>query len=126
MKHKYYNSDYKYLKNALLDASNWQKYILSEEEKDLPNDELVKLCLERCFDENVDIVDDLKDEIFDLEDQIRDFEKEIEDMEDEKYDLESELSESLLPNKTLDDLEKIEFIQQNWNKITYENLKKIV
>ena len=122
MKRRYNKYDYSEFEDALYAASNWQKYILSEDEKELPNDKLIELCLDRCLDEHVNVIDDLKDEIEDLEDQVIHFENDIRYIKNDN----DELIESILPNKTLDDVEKIEFIQANWDKITYENLKKIV
>ncbi|MCK9446132.1 hypothetical protein M0Q50_04480 [bacterium] len=121
---KYYDNKATFMK-ALVQASNWND-ILTEEEKMKSYEEVKNDCIERIFDDYEYVITDLEDEVYDLGEQVSDLEKNVEELEFENIDLENDLDDSIFKNKTLIDLEKIEFLKENWDKITYENLKKII
>jgi len=128
---------YTLFKNALTQAANWEQFISSDEEKNLPFQELKSICIERCMDANITTINHLLKEIESLDGEIynlnqiiddneRDFDKEIEDLTRELYKLEYELDEIKPPNKTLNDIEKLEIIIDNWDKLTYDSIKTII
>jgi chromosome segregation ATPase len=118
------------LEQALIDASQWQQFILNFDEEELPYKELRDICIKRCLDKHNKIIQQSHDRILELENEIEvletENETEIRDLESEIRDLQTELNITLLPDNTLDDTDKIEFIQKNWDKLNYENLKSIV
>jgi predicted RNase H-like nuclease (RuvC/YqgF family) len=111
---------------ALSDAANWRIFATEEELETVIYSDLEKICLERCLNKHKMFINNLENEISDLEDQVRDYE-----YDSDRYvrKLESEISElkkSVLPDKTLNDVEKIELLQKYWGQFTYDNLSTII
>lgn len=122
---KYYGNESSLI-NALLSASKWEDEMTEDEKSKMSYDEARQNVIERIFDDYKYIISDLEDEKYDLDETISDLEDKISELEDDIIDLEDKTIDSIFKNDTLIDLEKIEFINANWDKITYENLKKIV
>ena len=77
---------------------------------------------------------DLEREVEDLEDKVRDLEEQIDNngFSEDVYDLEQEVEalekRDIYPRRevTLPELMKFEFLQENWDKISLEDLENLV
>ena len=127
---RYSSNNYDDLEVALKDAANWTQFIENDYERKMSFEDLQDLCLERCLEKHENVINDLQNTIGNLEEEIndlqRDKEHEVADLEKDIENLEAEIEDSTLPDKTLNDVEKIEFLKQNWDNITYDNLKEII
>lgn len=115
-----------YFLDALTDAANWKIFATEEELETLTYNDLKKICVERCLQKHKMFITELEDEIDNLEDEVNDLEnterREMRALESEI----SELKKSLLPDETLNDVEKIELLHKYWNQFTYDNLKSLL
>lgn len=86
------------------------------------DDHIKDLCLKRIYDE---YIDDISDEIYELNYNIKDLEYENDKLSYKISDLE-DIIDSFIKVKTLNDVEKIEFLKQHWNDIEYDKLKMTI
>lgn len=108
-------------KSALSDASNWQTFI-TYSENGYDEDHIKDICLKRIYDEHID---NISDEIDSLNDDIRNLEYQNDKLLGKISDLEDTI-DSFIKVKTLNDVEKIEFLKENWNNIEYDKLKMTI
>jgi predicted RNase H-like nuclease (RuvC/YqgF family) len=108
-------------KSALSDASNWQTFI-TDSETNCTCNEAKDICLKKIYDKHID---NISDEIDSLYDDIRDLEYQNDKLLGEISDLEDTI-DSFIKVKTLNDVEKIEFLKENWNNIEYDKLKMTI
>lgn len=77
-------------------------------------------------------IDDLKNKVESLEQEVYDYDYGYEDSSYEIYNLEQEISDlkkrDVYPRReiTLPELMKFEFLKENWDKISLENLEDLV
>lgn len=107
-------------KSALSDASNWQTFIIDSDKG--CDDHIKDVCLKRIYDEHID---NISDEIDELNDNIKDLEYENNRLSCKISDLEDTIN-SFIKVKTLNDVEKIEFLKEHWNDIEYDKLKMTI
>ena len=129
---RYPDSYYENLKLALTDAANWSQLLSPHDELETPEKQK-ELCLERCLNKHSIVINKPEDEISDLEFTIQDNDETISDLEHQVktlqsqiYELEETVKNNIVPNKTLDDVEKIEFLNKHWYNISYDQLKSLV
>lgn len=127
---KYHKNNYTDLLDAINDASDWERFATPDEYENLTKDELEKICLQRCLEKYEFIIDNFKSQIDSLCDEITDDEtynqKKLSSLEKQIDSLVDIMDKTTFPSKTLIDVEKIEFIKDNWDKLTYDNLKASV
>jgi hypothetical protein len=124
---KYHKNHYIQLSDAINDAANWTQFATPEELDTIIYSELKPICIQRCLEKHEDVVNDLKIQIDKLSDDIRDdetyYQYEKCKLTRQISSLENIIVTTTFPSKTLIDIEKIEFIKENWDKLTYDNLK---
>ena len=103
----------RYFKNALSDASNWQTFIVDSDKG--CDDHIKDLCLKRIYNEHIDNISDEIDELNGENDNLL---CKISDLED--------TINSFIKVRTLNDVEKIEFLKEHWNDIEYDKLKMTI
>jgi prefoldin subunit 5 len=127
---KYSSNNYCELEEALKDAANWTQFIENDYERKMSFEDLQDLCVQRCLEKHEDVINVLQTRIDKLEGQNleleRDKEREVSELESEVSNLEAEIEDCYLPNDTLNDVEKLELLKENWDKYTYDNLKDII
>ena len=107
-------------KNALSDASNWQTFIIDTDKG--CDDHIKDLCLKRIYNEHID---NISDEIDELNGEIRYLEHKNDNLLCKISDLEDTIN-SFIKFRTLNDVEKIEFLKEHWNDIEYDKLKMTI
>lgn len=118
--------------SALLDAANWTQFIKNEYERNMPFETLQDLCVQRCLLKHEKFIDELEATIKHLEDDNDEMKRENNSeerrLQDEIGELEEKLDnfKNIIPNNNLNDVEKIELLNENWDKFTYGNLKEII
>lgn len=107
-------------KSALSDASNWQTFIIDTDKG--CDDHIKDLCLKRIYNEHID---NISDEIDELNGEIRYLEHENDNLLCKISDLEDTIN-SFIKVRSLNDVEKIEFLKEHWNDIEYDKLKMTI
>lgn len=127
---RYHRNNYINLLNALTDAANWEQFATKEEYSTVVYSDLKALCVERCLEKHANVVDELKYQIEEIHGEMVDEEnyaqKNIHKLEREINTLVDIINTRTFPSNTLIDVEKIEIIKENWDKLTYDNLKTII